>query len=502
MNTYIRNTENRYGKPRIGEQLLQGGLINEQQLQQVLQRQFQVGGQLGSLLIEMGFVDINDLLENLGKQFGVPGENLFKCSIDAQTLQLIPVKKMIDKKIMPLASDADTLTLAMGNPQDLTTISEIEFQLGKKVRPRVVPAFMLTAAMKNLKAHMESGLDGETLADLVHMESGAESPQLTALLRYLVKSGASDMLICAGAPPSIKIGNTLRRLAFPSLTPENCEKYARELMNAKGWNQFLQCNDSCISATFSDIGRFRITVYRQRHSVAIAIRPIREKVPSLKELHLPPWIAEFALRPSGLILISGAAGHGKSTTLAAMVNIINTMRGCNIITLEDPIEYYFKHKCSNICQREIGRDTHSFFEGIRHIFRQAPDVIVVGEMRDKETFRIALQAASSGHLVLTTVHSENATAVIERTINMFEPHEQTQIRLMLTESLILSLFQCLVPLKESSARVLALEKFINTHRMRKFIREGKTHQIRSNCKAVAKTLHPSMLPWPTCKKRG
>jgi twitching motility protein PilT len=202
-------------------------------------------------------------------------------------------------------------------------------------------------------------------------------------------------------------------------------------------------------------------------------------------LRLPAWIADYALKPHGLILISGPSGHGKSTTLAALVDIINSNRGCNIITLEDPVEYLHQHKKSNICQREVGSDMPSFYDGIRHIFRQAPDVIVVGELRDKETFRIALQAANSGHLVISTAHAENATGIIERTINMFEPHEQNQIRMMLSETLILSLFQCLVPKKGSTERVLALEKFINTHRMRKFIREGKTHQIRSQLQSGA-----------------
>ena len=168
-----------------------------------------------------------------------------------------------------------------------------------------------------------------------------------------------------------------------------------------------------------------------------------------------------------------------------MVDIINSNRGCNIITLEDPVEYLHKHKKSNISQREIGVDAPSFFEGIRHVFRQAPDVVVVGEMRDKETFRIALQAANSGHLVLTTTHAENSTTIIERILNMFEPHEQSLIRMMLSESLILSLAQRLVPLKDGKGRVLALEKLQVSHRLRKFIREGKTHQIRAQLQSGA-----------------
>jgi twitching motility protein PilT len=320
---------------------------------------------------------------------------------------------------------------------------------------------------------------------MVSLKRGEGLPRIQSLLRYLVQSKANDMLICAGAPPSLKIGNTLKRLPIPSLTPDDCEKYARDLMNPDVWQRFCERKDFGFSATFKNIGRFRISAFWQRNSVSIALRPVQDNVPSLAALNLPAWISDFALRPYGLVLISGPAGHGKSTTLSAMVDIINTHRGCNIITLEDPVEYLHKHKKSNISQREIGSDTPSFFEGIRHVFRQAPDVVVVGELRDKETFRIALQAANSGHLVLSTTHAENSTTIIERTINMFEPHEQNLIRMMLSESLILSLAQRLVPLKNGKGRVLALEKLQISHRLRKFIREGKTHQIRAQLQSGA-----------------
>jgi twitching motility protein PilT len=467
------------GKPRLGERLVAGGLIDESQLEQVLRRQSQSGGRVGSLLIEMGLVQVDDLLAYLGNRYGLPAENLFRLTIDEETLRLVPLKQITEKMILPLAADQTTITLGMANPQDFSTISEIEFQLNRKVKPVIIPLFMFDAALRFLQSNGIVDLNGEILAEMVALKKGDSLPQLSSLLRYLVQSKANDMIICAGAPPSLKIGNTLKRMPIPALTPDDCEKYAREVMNAEAWDNFCRRRDYGFSATFKNIGRFRISAFWQRHSVAIALRPIQDGVPSLAALNLPSWIADFALRPQGLILISGPAGHGKSTTLAAMVDIINSNRGCNVITLEDPIEYLHKHKKSNVSQREIGFDTPSFFEGIRHVFRQAPDVLVVGEMRDKETFRIALQAANSGHLVLSTTHSENSTTIIERTINMFEPHEQSLIRMMLSESLILSLAQRLVPIKNGKGRVLALEKFQVTHRMRKFIREGKTHQIRA-----------------------
>ncbi len=467
------------GKSRLGERLVAGGVIDESQLEQVLKRQSQAGGRLGSLLIEMGLVQIENLLAYLGNRYGVPAENLFMHDIGEETLRLIELKTMAQKMIIPLAADQNTIKLGMANPQDFATISEIEFQLNRKVIPVIIPLFMFDAAIKHLQSNGGGDLKGEILAEMVTLKREEGLPRIQSLLRYLVQSKADDMLICAGAPPSLKTGNSLKRLPIPTLTPDDCEKYARDLMNPEIWQLFCERKDYGFSTTFKSIGRFRISAFWQRHSVSIALRPVLDDIPSLSALNLPSWIADFALQPQGLILISGPAGHGKSTTLAAMVDIINTHRGCNIITLEDPVEYLHKHKKSNVSQREIGSDTPSFFEGIRHVFRQAPDVLVVGEMRDKETFRIALQAANSGHLVLSTTHSENSTTIIERTINMFEPHEQSLIRMMLSESLVLSLAQRLVPLNNGKGRVLALEKLRISHRLRKFIREGKTHHIRA-----------------------
>jgi twitching motility protein PilT len=472
-------------KARLGERLIAGGLIDENQLNQVLQLQSQSGGRLGSLMIEMGLVQVDDLLCYLGNRYGLPAENLFKQTIGEETLRIIPLNQIMEKMILPLSVDQNTIKLGMANPQDFDTVSEIEFQLNRKIKPVIIPLFMFEAAARYLQTNGVCDLNGETLAEMVALKKGDGLPSLSSLLNYLVQSKASDMLICVGTPPSLKIGNALKRLPLPALSPDECEKYARDAMPAEAWENFFQRRDYGFSASFDGIGRFRISTFWQRGSVAIAVRPIQYEVPSLEALGLPPWIKDYALRPHGLILISGPAGHGKSTTLAAMVDIINTHRGCNIITLEDPVEYLHKHKKSNVIQREIGTDTPSFFEGMRHAFRQAPDVLVVGELRDKETFRIALRAANSGHLVLTTTHSENSSVIIERTINMFEPHEQSLIRMMLSESLVLSLAQRLVLAPDGKHRVLALEKFQNSHRLRKFIREGKTHQIRAQLQSGA-----------------
>jgi twitching motility protein PilT len=290
------------------------------------------------------------------------------------------------------------------------------------------------------------------------------------------------MLLTAGVPPSLKISNDLKRANMASLIPADCERYARDLMSEKDWEVFVQKGDHDFTVTYPEIGHFRVNVYKQRNSISITLRQLRhvsEIIPSLKDLNLPDWVKEYALKPQGLILISGPAGHGKTTTLAAMVDIINTHRRCNIVTLEDPIEYLHKHKKSNVNQREVGLDTESFYEGLKHVFRQDPDVIVVGEMRDFESFAIALQAADAGYLVISSVCSNTSISTIEKVINIFPPHQQNQVRTQLADSLLLVLSQRLVNLKNGEGRILAFEKLTDSYRVKNLVREGKTHQIRS-----------------------
>jgi twitching motility protein PilT len=467
----------------FGELLVEEGLINTDQLNAALKRQGQMGGQIGSILVDMGFITIDDLLNFLSKQLGVPSVNLFKLDLDQEVLKLLPLEKINAMGVLPLGMDKDSLTLAMVNPQDMTALREIEFTLGRKVHPVVVPAFQMHAATRSLRALSDKGLSGAVIAEEADRTKIRKTPELTSLLENVIESNATDLLLTAGVPPSMKIHNEVNRFLMASLTPDDCERYAKDLMSERDWEVFAQKGDYDFAITYPGIGRLRVNVCRQRNSVSIALRHFAEKLPSLKELNLPEWIKEYALRPQGLILICGPAGHGKSTTLSAMVDIINTHRMCNIITLEDPVEYLHKHKKSNVSQREVGRDTESFYEGLRHVFRQAPDVIVVGELRDKESFEIALRAADTGHLVLSTVHADNSTSIVERSINMFPPHQQGHVRLRIADCLLLSFSQRLAPLAKGQGRILACEKLINSYRIKNLIREGKTHQIRSQMQA-------------------
>ncbi len=468
-------------KELMGELLIKNNLITQEQLQKALKRRAQVDLPLGSILIEMGYLSIDALLAFLSEKYHIPSINLFKTDIDQKILDLVPLEKMRQYKVLPVGLEGNVLKLAMISPQDFMTISDLEFTIGKKIKPFIVPFFMMESALHLLSDHYKNGLKGADIEkSVMQVKTEAQiSPQIGSMLKVFIQSGASDMLLTAGAPPTLKFSSEIKRISSIPLTPENCEAYAKELLPQDKWEQFIAENELDTALTYPNLGRFRLNFYRQRNSVSVSIRHIRDKLPSLKELGLPEWLSTYAMKPQGLILISGPAGHGKSTTLNALVDIINSNRRCNIITLEDPIEYLHKHKKSNVNQREIGRDTASFEQGLKSIFRQAANVIVIGELRDKESFEIALRAARTGHLVMSTMNAASATAVIRIIINMFPSHQQNIIQMMVADSLMLSLNQRLVRRRDGKGVVVALERFINSYRVSNFIREGKVHQIRS-----------------------
>ena len=462
---------------RLGEILVENKIITPKKLESALKRQAQVGGQIGSVLIEMGYITTDTLLGFLSKQFGVPSANLFKLDIDPKILKVLPLDKIKEYKVIPLKV-GDQVTLAMVNPGDYISIKDVEFMLGRRVSPVVVPSSHMDAALKSFEAEGVQELKGAKVEDGFVKVSGTIK-SIRKLLKQIAELKATDLQLTAGVPPSLKVGNELRRLNMPLLTPKQVDSYAKSIMSKEQQMKFELENDLEFVFADAELGRFRINIYKQRNSVSITIRHTSDHIPSFQELGLPEDLEEFALKPQGLILITGPTCQGKTTTLAAMIDVINTRRKCNIISLEDPIEFLHKHKNCNVNQREIGIDTVSFQAGLKQIFRQDPDVIIVGEMRDTESFKIALQAAESGHLVLSTLHSKNATQTIERIIDIFPPYQQAQVRYQLADTLILVLSQRLVPQKNQPGLVLAYEKLVNSYKIKNHIREGKTHLIRS-----------------------
>ena len=315
--------------------------------------------------------------------------------------------------------------------------------------------------------------------DLTPPQSAATGhPPIWDLFATLVKSKASDLLLAPGVPASLKKHNELLRMQLPNLTPDQTLSYAKEIAPANLWEQIDQKGAIDFGVTRPEFGRFRVNIYRQRGSISIAVRHIIDEVPTLGDLGLPEWLEVFAFKSQGLILVTGPNGHGKTTTLASMIDAINEKSRKNIVTIEDPIEYLHHHKKSNVNQREVGLDTPSFHTGLRHMFREAPDVILIGEMRDRESMAIALEAADTGHLVLSSMHANNAAMAISRIIDVFPQDNQQQIRVQLADTLLMVFSQRLVQRKDGEGRVVAYEKLSNSYRIANLIREGKEHMIR------------------------
>ncbi len=300
------------------------------------------------------------------------------------------------------------------------------------------------------------------------------------LLVEAVREKASDIHITVGVPPVFRINGILRYYGENRLTSDDTEIYLNQVLNESHREQLEKHGEWDLSFNVPGAARFRINAYKQRGSYALAIRVVSINPPSLDELGFPSCIKDLALKPRGLILVTGPTGSGKSTTLAAMVNYINQNRSCHIITLEDPIEYLHKHKKSIVNQREIGSDSHSFSKALRAALREDPDVILVGEMRDTETMATAITAAETGHLVMSTLHTMSADQTVDRIIDSFPAYQQPQIKTQLAAVLEGIIAQQLLPLKSNKGRIAALEILIANNAIRNLIREGRTHQIQTS----------------------
>lgn len=308
---------------------------------------------------------------------------------------------------------------------------------------------------------------------------------LRDLLETTMSQNASDLHLTVGMPPVIRVNGELRQISSEKLQPIHTESYAKEILNER-YEEYIKIGETDTSFSVAGIGRFRVNTFKQRGSDSIAIRVVGLKVPTLSDFQFPNVIKDLTNNKRGLVLVTGPAGSGKSTTLAAMINEINATRAAHIITLEDPIEYLHKHNKSIINQREIGKDTLSYGSALRSVLREDPDVILVGEMRDLETISVALTAAETGHLVFSTLHTIGAAKTIDRIIDVFPPYQQQQVKIQLSAVLKGIISQQLLPKDDGKGRIAAMEIMIATTAIQNMIREGKTHQVESSIQTGSK----------------
>jgi twitching motility protein PilT len=292
-----------------------------------------------------------------------------------------------------------------------------------------------------------------------------------AVLQQLVQLNASDLHLKVGRPPTVRLNGDLHPLEFPPLRPEDLKGLAEQLMSPKQVKQYTDDKECDFAIGVPGIGRFRVNLYQQRGSLCFAMRAIPYQARTMEELALPKVLEEVALKPRGLVLVTGVTGSGKSTTLAAMIQHINQHHKANVITIEDPIEFLHRDINCHINQREVGTDTATFGQALRRVLRQDPDVILIGEIRDLETLDAALKAADTGHLVFSTLHTTDATQTIQRVLSFYPPHQQAEVRFSLANALQAVVSQRLVPRADKPGRVPAIEVLINTAAVRDQIRD-------------------------------
>lgn len=325
------------------------------------------------------------------------------------------------------------------------------------------------------------GMSIDELAEDFAPQSNAKpivGTHLDDLLRDACERGSSDLHLTVGLPPVVRVDGSLQHLDYTVLGPTDTQRLIYDILTADQVQWFEKTRELDFSYGVKLVGRFRINVYRQRGSVGAALRAIPDRIPSYEQLGLPSVVKELSKKHSGLVLVTGPTGSGKSTTIACMIDSINTERPVHIMTIEDPIEYLHRHKKAMINQRELNSDTDSFENALRAVLREDPDVILVGEMRDLETISAALTLAETGHLVFGTLHTRNAPQTIDRVIDVFPPHQQDQIRVQLSNTLEAVVAQQLCP-RVGGGRVAAIEIMVATSAVRNLIREGKTYQVYS-----------------------
>ncbi len=466
-------------KVKIGAILIKSGLVNDAQLQDALKSQSQLGGTLGENLVRLGHVTEDGLLNALSDQMGLQHINLSKIEVPVSVQRLIKLETVRLRRVLPIGFEGKMLVVGMVDPTDLTALSDVEFQSGHSTKPVILPSIQFEQALAFFNKHEYGTLPLALQGDRGAGRRVKMDNNLGSFLSALVTWKGQDLHLSAGAVPSIRIDNELRRLNLPAVKPAEIEEMIFGILTPEQKATFGRLLELDFAYSLDGVGRFRCNVYRQRHSIGFTARHVAESIPSAAELGLPDFLREFALKTQGLVLITGPNGHGKSTTLAYMIDVINRERKANVISIEDPIEFTHKHKNSNINQREVGTDTLSFSEGLRYIFRQNPDVIVIGELRDYDSMSVAITAAETGHLVMATMHSTNATSAIDRLIDCFPGNQQSQVRAQLADCLQLVLSQRLLQRATGTGRILAWEKMTSSVRVRNAIREGKVHMLRN-----------------------
>jgi twitching motility protein PilT len=469
---------------RFGETLVDRHVLSRDDLEQAIDESERTKETLPSVLLRLDLVGSKDLTAALAEQMGVRFIDFLETPIHQDAPETLSAELARQYVAVPVDFEGQKLVVAFAEPPSDTALTAVGHATSFEVIPAVADRNELMRAI----AMIYGAVDGDTPEFGTNVVVGEEQLDdelhINDLLDLVIQWGGSDLHLASGSPPVIRVngdlrpvtelpifnGSQIRQMVFSILTQKQREKFENEL-------------ELDTSYALPGRGRFRVNVFVQRDSVGCVMRAIPYDIVDFERLGIAPAVQGWAHLPRGLVLVTGPTGSGKSTTLASLIDIVNRERAVHIMTVEDPIEFLHQHKRSLINQREVGEDTHSFAAALKHVLRQDPDVILVGEMRDLETISTALTAAETGHLVFATLHTQDAPQSIDRVIDVFPAHQQQQVRVQLASALQGICTQQLLPTVDGQGRAVACEVMVATPAIRNLIREGKTHQIYSMLQA-------------------
>ena len=418
------------------------------------------------------------------KTFCKPFVDLYDALLDPDAVARLAVDDARRLLSIPVSIEDDALIVAVPDPFDTERHRDLEQLTKMRVQLALAPKDAITRAIDFVHGPATPALSvvegGDSVAGMHMPASIDEGPELhiNTLLIELMDADGSDLHLTAGSPPQLRVNGELRKLEeYGVMTPADLRRMVYAILTQAQREKLEETLELDASHPLPGRGRFRLNVFYPRDAVGAVFRAIPDEIKPLSGLGIPNVVSEFAEMPRGLVLVTGPTGSGKSTTLASVIDVINSTRPVHILTVEDPIEFLHHHKKAIVNQREVGGDTLGFNEALRHALRQDPDVILVGELRDLETISTALTAAETGHLVFATLHTQDAPQTIDRIIDVFPAHQQEQVRVQLAATVQAVVTQQLVPTRDRAGRVPAVEVMIATPAIRNLIREGKIHQI-------------------------
>ncbi len=470
---------------QVGQLLVEHDLLEPADLDALVERSEGLGESLLRLIVGRGHVRRADILRVVATRLQWEFVDLESIGAPAPAaLGRLQRDFAVAQRALPFrVDDRGKVMIAVDDPFDVERLELLSKVAAGEVRFALAEREVLVPMIERSYQAAERAARGTPAApERLDGRIGTDDPgvHIDELLAVVLDRGASDLHLTAGTPPQIRIDGRLAKLEeFGRLMPQDLRTMIYSILTGNQREVFEEKLELDFSHPLPGRARFRVNVFQQRGSLGAVLRAIPNALKSLEELGMPPVLTEFSTLPKGLVLVTGATGTGKSTTLAALIDLINVNRSVHVMTIEDPIEFMHSHKKAIVNQREIGSDTKSFATALRHALRQDPDVILVGELRDLETIETAITAAETGHLVFGTLHTQDAPQTVERLIDVFPPHQQTQVRVQLAGSLQGVASQVLVPSADGRGRVAAVEVMVVTPAIRNLIREGKVHQIRS-----------------------